>query len=247
MTGSAGILGAGGEERHDVRNIDVIAVGIVLGVVLAGTASAQTSPALGQPAPAPGTTKPAAPVVPRPAAPAALPDTRIAFVNTEAFADEKQGITKYVVAMKSVEREFQPRQTELNTVKAKISGIGDEITKLRAGLSDAKTIQAKQDESDRLQRDLKRLTEDAQAEFRKRSDEVMGPIMQEIGKALDQFATQRGITMIFDVSKLAPAILTLNPAADVTQAFVADYNSKNPAPSTAPANLAPKAPPSTIK
>jgi hypothetical protein len=34
--------------------------------------------------------------------------------------------------------------------------------------------------------------------------------------------------MILDISKLLPAVLTVNPAMDVTQAFIADYNSKHP-------------------
>ena len=39
--------------------------------------------------------------------------------------------------------------------------------------------------------------------------------------------------MILDISKLAPAILTVNPAMDVTQAFIAEFNSKNPATASA--------------
>jgi hypothetical protein len=34
--------------------------------------------------------------------------------------------------------------------------------------------------------------------------------------------------MTFDVSKILPAILTLAPAVDLTQAFISDFNSKNP-------------------
>jgi len=56
----------------------------------------------------------------------------------------------------------------------------------------------------------------------------MTPIMQDIGKSLEQFAVQRNITMLLDISKMASAILTLNPTADVTQAFIADYNRRNP-------------------
>jgi hypothetical protein len=35
--------------------------------------------------------------------------------------------------------------------------------------------------------------------------------------------------MILDISKLAPAILTVNPAMDVTQTFINEYNSTHPA------------------
>jgi hypothetical protein len=39
--------------------------------------------------------------------------------------------------------------------------------------------------------------------------------------------------MILDISKLAPAVLTVNPAMDVTAAFIADFNTKNPATASA--------------
>jgi hypothetical protein len=62
----------------------------------------------------------------------------------------------------------------------------------------------------------------------KRYQQVVTPISRQIGAALDQFATQRGVTMTLDTSKLLPAILTMVPAIDLTQAFISDFNNKNP-------------------
>src|SRR5207253_828983 len=111
--------------------------------------------------------------------------------------------------------------------------LADEINKLSSGsgssVVDPKTVQAKQDEGERLQRDLDYKKKQADADFAKRYQDVVSPISADIGKALDQFASSRGITMILDISKLAPAILTVNPAMDVTRAFVAEYNSTHPA------------------
>ncbi len=210
-----------------MRNFRILAAAIMLAAIFAVSVSAQTRPAA-------GTAKPAAPQQTAPAAPAGpVPDTKIAYINTEAFGDEKIGITRYVTAVKALEREFQPRQTELTTMQNRIKAIADEIGKLSgSSVVDPKTIQAKQDEGERLQRDLKYKKEQADADFTKRYEEVVSPISQDIGNALSQFATQRGITMIIDISKLAPAILTANKNMDVTQAFIAEYNSK---PSTASA------------
>jgi hypothetical protein len=47
-------------------------------------------------------------------------------------------------------------------------------------------------------------------------------------------ARQRGITMTLDMSKLLPAILTALPTVDITQAFIAEFNSKNPRSGAAP-------------
>jgi Skp family chaperone for outer membrane proteins len=203
-----------------MRNFRILAAAIMLAAIIAASASAQTRPAGTAPARPAATTPPATATGP-------LPDTKIAFINTEAFGDEKAGITRYVTAVKSLEREFKPRQDELTTMSTRIKTIADEINKLSGNaVVDPKTIQAKQDEGERLQRDLKYKKEQADADFAKRYQEVVSPISTDIGKALDQFATQRGITMILDISKLAPAILTVNPNMDVTTAFITEYNSR---------------------
>ena len=90
------------------------------------------------------------------------------------------------------------------------------------------TIRAKQDDGARLQRELKYKKEQADADFEKRYSEVVGPVSNDIGNALIQYAAQNGLTMIIDISKLQPAVLSVNPAMDVTLAFIADYNSKHP-------------------
>jgi Skp family chaperone for outer membrane proteins len=207
-----------------MKNIRILAATMMLAVILAVSASAQTRP---------GTTTAAARPAATPAATsnAPLPDTKIAFIDTGAFSDEKEGIARYVNAMKALQNEFEPRQKELDTMQNRIKALADEISKLNSGSAvvDPKTIQAKNDEGERLQRDLKYKKEQADADFQKRYNDVISPISQDIGKALDQFAQARGITMILDISKLAPAILSVNPGMDVTKAFVTEYNSSHPA------------------
>lgn len=201
----------------------MIAASTILAAITALSAFAQ--------APARPTTTPARPATTPAANPnAVVPDSKIAFINTEAFGDEKQGIARYVNAVKSLEKEFTPRQTELNTMSTRLKTLLDDIQKLSgAAVVDPNTIRTKQDEAESLQRDMKRKKEDADAAFQKRYEVVVSPISQDIGKALDGFATSRGITMILDISKLAPAVLTVNPAMDVTQAFIAEYNRTHPA------------------
>jgi Skp family chaperone for outer membrane proteins len=208
-----------------MKHFRLIAATLMLAAMIVVSASAQTRPAGTTPA------RPAAPQTTPAVSNGPVPDTKIAFIDTGAFGDEKVGITRFVNAMKSLEREFQPRQTELNTIQTRIKAIADELNKLSAGSAvvDQKTIQAKQDEGERLQRDLKYKQDQADADFKKRYTDVVSPISQDIGNALTQFANQRGITMILDYSKLLPAILTVNPAVDVTQAFINEYNSTHPA------------------
>lgn len=170
----------------------------------------------------------AAPASPPPAqASGPVPTSKIAFVNSQAFADEKVGITRYVNAQKSLDREFQPRYTELQTLAKKIQTLADEISKTENVAAPAE-IQRKRDEGERLQRELKFKKEDAEAAYRNRAEEILGPISTDIGNALMAFAKQRGITMTLDISRLVEAVMTVDPTMDVTAAFIAEYNSKNP-------------------
>ena len=58
-----------------------------------------------------------------------VPTSKIAFINSQAFGDEKLGITKYVNAQKTLEREFQPRYTELQTMAKRVQTLAEEISK----------------------------------------------------------------------------------------------------------------------
>lgn len=202
--------------------------------MLAGAAvssSAQTRPATTPAGPAttprPATTTPAATTS---AAAVNVPSTKIAIVNTEMFGDEKAGIRRYLTAVQTVEREYRPKQVELQQLQTRIKGIAEEIQKLSgaSGVIDPKTIQAKQEEGERLQRDLKYKKEQFDSDIEKRYKTLVEPVTIDISKALYQYASQNGLTMILDISKMLPAILSINPAVDVTQQFIADFNSKNP-------------------
>ena len=162
-----------------------------------------------------------------------VPASKIAFVNTQAFGDEKVGIGRYVAAMKNLEREFQPRVAELQALQNKIKGIVEEINKLNAGSSanvvPQKAIDDKRDEGERLQRELEYKKKEYDAALAKRYEDVVGPISNDIGSALTNFAKARGITLVLDLSKPAmlETILFGDPALDITTAFITYYNSKN--------------------
>ncbi|HLR05264.1 MAG TPA: OmpH family outer membrane protein [Pyrinomonadaceae bacterium] len=173
--------------------------------------------------PRPGTTTPttgAAPAV-------NVPETKIALVNSEDFNDEKAGIVRLVVAMKKVDTEFGPRRTELQTLQAQIEKATADLAKVQA-MQTPVVNQQQQEKIDQMKRDFQRKGEDAQAAYQKRLQEVIGPIYEEIGKALDAYAKAHGITLILDVTKVQ-GIVSASDSLDITKAFITEFNSKNPA------------------
>lgn len=172
--------------------------------------------------------KPTTPAGPAPSTQTGtLPDTKIALVNTEDFMDEKGGILRLVAAAKRVDGEFQPRRTELQTLQAQIDKATADLTKAQS-LQDPKVSQQQADKIEQMKTELKRKGEDAQAAWNKRLQDVLSPIYDDIGKALDIFAKAHGITLILDVTKVQ-GILSFSETLDITKPFITEFNSKNPA------------------
>jgi Skp family chaperone for outer membrane proteins len=181
---------------------------------------------------APAQQRPAAQTPAAASSSAPVPASTIALVNTDFFADEKAGITRLVAAVKKVDAEFTPRRTELQNLKAQIDKLTADIN-ATASVAKPQELQQKQEQLEGLKREYQRKGEDAQAAYNKRLQDSVGPLYDDIGKALDAFAKARGITLLLDTAKIGPAILAAVDAMEVTRAFIADYNSKNPATASA--------------
>ena len=189
--------------------------------------SAQTTPA-----------RPAAGAAQQPARPAAgpvnVPEGRIAIIDSDAFADQKAGIQRLVAAFQTVEREFKPRRDELQTLRTRYEGLVKQANDTKT-VADQKSLAALADQADTLKKDIERRQEDGQRALEKRVQELTAPVFEDVGKALQAFAATRGITLVFDVSKTGNAMMVVNNAVDITDAFIADYNQRNPASTAAAA------------
>jgi Skp family chaperone for outer membrane proteins len=177
----------------------------------------------------------------------AVGNAKIVVIDTGAFADAKAGIGKYNNAMKSLDAEFATVQNDLTATANRLTTLQKEIQTLQDQAAsgkvpvDQKSAQTKVEQFQTLQTDFKRKQEDAKARFDRRQEQIMGPIMQDIYKAMQDFATQKGYDLILDAVKLdaQQMILAFIPSkVDVTKDFITFYNSR-PA-STASAGGAPR-------
>jgi len=188
------------------------AVVAVLAIVMA-SASAQQRPAPAAAAPATQST-------------VAVPDSKIAMIYSDAFMDPKTGIAKFSSLLNTLNREFQPRQTELQGLQTRINTLTKEINDTQS-VADPNTIRQKRDQLEQLNTEIKRKGEDAEAAYNKRRQDIFMPLQQDIGKALEAFAKARGITVIVDGSQV-PVVYAAE-SIDITRAFINEFNSKNPA------------------
>lgn len=164
----------------------------------------------------------------------AASDGKLGLIDTRFFDNGKEGITKYTAAMDSLENEFKADNAALQTMATKLQTLEKEITTLRDQLSKPNTpikpeaVNAKIEEYEKLGREFKFKQEDAKVRYERREPVVMGAVRQDIGKALQEFAKQKGYTIILDIAKIADAglILAMDDKANLTQEFIKYYNAR---------------------
>ncbi|HMF58227.1 MAG TPA: OmpH family outer membrane protein [Pyrinomonadaceae bacterium] len=192
-----------------------------------GTARpAPSRPATQTQAPArPATNTPQQPAVQR-IGPASL-EGRIAIIDSDVFGDQQKGIKRVLAALNTINNEFLPQQNALSSLKTRIQTLVDQINHPAAGTT-AQAQQQKQEQAAALQREWEYKTRETQANYNRRLAEVMGPVYDDLGKALEAFARQRGISVILDSAKLSGAIFIANGNLDITEDFIAEYNRTHP-------------------
>jgi Skp family chaperone for outer membrane proteins len=193
----------------------IVAAAFVLAVAI--------SPALAQPRPAAPTT------TPQTAPTGNVPQSKIALIYSDAFLDAKTGIGRFNTLITTLNREFQPRQTELQGMQQRIQTLTTEVSTAQqaANVVDPKSIQTKIDQLETLKKDYQRKGEDAQAAYNRRRQEIFTPLQEDIGKALEAYAKANNIHVIIDGSQV-PLVYAAD-ALDITRAFINEFNSKNPA------------------
>jgi Skp family chaperone for outer membrane proteins len=164
--------------------------------------------------------------------PAGAP-ANIAIIDSSAFSDEKTGIARVMVAMQQIEAKFTPLRTELRGMRERLNTMRSDIQKKRL-VQDASMTAQQTEEADRLEVQIKRKAEDAQASYQKESAATLDPLQRDIGNALTAYAQSKGITLLIDANRVP--IIYAAPSLDITRDFINDYNRTHPAgPAAAPA------------
>ena len=163
----------------------------------------------------------------------------MAVIYTDAFLDPKTGIARFNSLVTKLNGEFQKPKDDIQAMQTRGQALEAEITKLQNAPEgtpiDQRSLQAKVDQLELLKKDIQRKSEDAQAAYTKRRQELFTPLQDDIGRALEAFAKARGINVIIDAAQVP--LLYIADSIDITRAFITEFNSKNPA--TASASPAP--------
>ena len=167
--------------------------------------------------------------------------TNVAIIDSSAFSDDKAGISRVMAAMQQIETKFQPLRTEIRGMRERLNTMRSDIQKKRM-VQDPKLTAQQTDDADRLEVEIKRKAEDAQANYQRESLAVLDPLQKDIGTALTAYAQSRGINLLIDANRVP--IVYAAASLDITKDFIADYNRTHPA-GAVPAPARPATTPAT--
>ena len=191
----------------------------VLVAALSGPAYAQSSGA-------------AAPTAPRTGgATTALADGKVAVIDTSQFAEK---ILELRSKADTVNRKYEPRFKELEGMKNQMDTLATDIRN-QGSVAAPDKIRTMQEQYQQLEVSFKRRGEDLQNEYNREAETAIKPVRDKLRDFVRDYAAKRNIVLILDLpgSTQAGTIAYLNPAIDVTDDFIGEYNRANPVPGAA--------------
>jgi Skp family chaperone for outer membrane proteins len=160
---------------------------------------------------------------------------KVFVIDTGAFGDEKEGITKFINASKRLSEELKPQYTELTNLAKKIQDAANQFQTLKNQFEkdpnspiSAVSVQQKGETVERMQIEYKRKEEDLKLAIAKREQELLNPIRVDIYKAMDKFANEKKYPIILDLVQMVETKLILaigDDKVDLTKEFIQYYNS----------------------
>lgn len=163
-------------------------------------------------------------------APAPIPTARVAVIDSNDFSAEG-GIQQLLQQRQLLADKYRPRDEEIQKLQKEIEALQQEI-RTKSPNWTIEVQRKKQEELEEKQIRSKRLSEDLQREYQKDLQRATAPIGERVRTYLQQYAIQRGITILLDLAPLnqAGAVPYMDQAIDITKDFIAEYNKAYPAP-----------------
>ena len=172
-----------------------------------------------------------------PAAAQSAPPTKIAYVNPQALLQNAPGRAEVEATL---QKEVTTAQEQMKRMTDSLNTMVVDYQKAQATLTTAqretreKTIRSRQEEYQKRRESL-------EEQFGQRQQTLMGPIMEQVRKALEDIRAEEGFAMILSHEPGNSPILAADKNLDVTERVVARLRTMG-APSAASATTRPQGP-----
>lgn len=157
---------------------------------------------------------------------AALPDGKMAVINTQVFP---ASIFELKQKYEQVNNQFKDRFQKLQALAEQMKGMENDLRTKQQVLSPDK-YQDLQNEYNLLKKRGERDQEDFNADADKALDIATKPVRDKMTQFLNTYAAQRNIVLVINLAGAAQtgSLAFWNPGLDITEDFVGEYNKANP-------------------
>lgn len=161
---------------------------------------------------------------------------KFAIMNMQEVILETRDGKQAVIDLKT---KFAPREQEFQKRSAELQQLQDELRKTENTISDEKKAALARD-IDTKTKSLQRDTDDAREDVNQEQQKVLNQLAGKIMQVVNKYATDKGYTMVFDVSGQPNNILFAPPSIDITHDIIVAYDAASAsAPAAAPSAAAP--------
>jgi outer membrane protein len=143
---------------------------------------------------------------------------KVATVNTQQALLQSDELKK---ASAELEKKYKPRQDAILKLQQDLQAIEQQIS---SGKLNQQAQAEAQAQGQRKQRDAQRLSDDAQQEFDRDRQEILGKAGTKMQEVVKKLAEEKGFDIVLDSSQTIFA----KPALDITTDVLAAYNKANP-------------------
>ena len=153
--------------------------------------------------------------------PAFAADFKIAIVDLQRALNESSSGKK---AKEQFKGEFEKMQNGLKSEKETLDRLKDDLDKKSAVLNDDQR-KTKMEDFERRRRDLRRKLEDADAELRKKDQELTGSILKDLAVVIQEIGEREGYTVILENS--SSSVLYGSKSIDITDSVIEAFDAKH--------------------
>ncbi len=152
---------------------------------------------------------------------------KVAYLNTAQF---RVGIFDLKARLDALNTEFEPKKKEIQSLEEEVNNLKNKV-QAQGNTVSAQVRNQWVEEATEKEKLLKRRAEDYEALGQRRLNEISQPIYEKITTFLAQYCQARGIVMVLEggAAQQAGILIFANPATDVTEDFMKEYNKANPA------------------
>lgn len=126
-----------------------------------------------------------------------------------------------VAAREQLEREKAAMQRDLDTRRAEVEKLREELEKKGLVLS-AEARREKEEQLQRRVRDLRRLAEDLQKELERKEQGLTQRILQDLTAVIERLGKEKGYLLILE--KRGASVIYGDPEADLTEEVIRAYD-----------------------